>query len=344
MIEKVLITGASGFIGSHVVSYFSDQGVEVICLVQETSDTSFLETLPVEIQYGDIRDQEKINSITMDCTCVIHTAALVKDWGIYDDFFQTNVVGTLNILKACKKNNISNIIITGSCSSYGEENNYSIKDENSPFSPHYPYFLGNIFPCKMNYYRDTKAISISKASSYAAENGLNLTIIEPVWVFGEREFHTGFYEYLKTASSRIPFLPGSMENNFHVIYARDLARAYFLAFQKKLPGVERILIGNPSAEKMDRIYRLFCETAKIRKPRSLPKWSIYPLGFVMELFFTLFSFKDPPLLTRGRVNMFYDNIEYCPQKASRFLDFTCKYSLEQGIARTIKWYQNRNLL
>ena len=88
----------------------------------------------------------------------------------------------------------------------------------------------------MNYYRDSKAIATKKAIEFAKENDLNLTILEPVWVYGEREFHTGFYEYLKDVKNGLPVVPGCKKNKFHVVYAGDVADAFYLVYQKNDQG------------------------------------------------------------------------------------------------------------
>jgi nucleoside-diphosphate-sugar epimerase len=168
---------------------------------------------------------------------------------------------------------------------------------------------------------------------------MNLTVIEPVWVYGEREFGTGFYSYVKAVQGGLRFMPGSTRNLFHVIYAGDLAKGYLLAAQRKLPGVERIIIGSPAAQPMHRVFGLFCQEAGLAPPRYLPKWSIYPVAFGLELGHSLLHIRRPPLLTRGRVNMFYDSILYSTEKARRTLGFECDHTLEQGIPRTVNWYK-----
>lgn len=342
--SKVLITGATGFIGSHVAETFCTQRVTTGCLVRKESSLVNLQGLPVKLEYGDMRNPKSLRKALKGYSSVIHLAAWAHDWGAYETFYQVNVEGTLNLLGAAVENNIRHVIITSSVSVYGEENSFYIKDENSPDKSHYPYFLDQLFPCKMNYYRDTKAVAKEKAIAFAKEQGLNLTILEPVWVYGEREFNTGFLEYLKTVKTGIPFLPGSKKNKFHCIYVKDLARAYYLAFQKKLPGVESIIIGCKEAEKMEKIYTLFSEKAGLRKPKNLAKFLVYPAGFSLELLSTLFCSKNAPLLTRGRVNMFYDNIEYDTRKAERLLGFRAEYSLEEGIERTVNWYREQKLI
>ena len=341
---RVMITGATGFIGSHITRSFCKNQVRVGCLIRKSSSITNLKGLPVEFRTGDIRFLEDLTRAFTGYDWVIHNAAKVADWGNYNEFYQTNVTGTINVLTACVQAGIKNILITGSNSVYGEENSPIIKNEESPYNSHYQYFGDRLFPCKLNYYRDTKALAKREALAFAATHELNLTILEPVWVYGERELNTGFYEYLKTASTGIPFLPGGKHNKFHVIYAEDLAKAYFLAYKKQLTGLNCILIGNEHPESMDRIYGLFCSEAGIKKPGNLPKALIYPAALLMELSHTLVGSESPPLLTRGRVNMFYDNLEFSVEKAKRILGFENSYSLEEGIKRTVLWYKEQGLI
>lgn len=342
--DKVLITGATGFIGSHVAETFCDKGVAVGCLVRRESSLANIQDLPVQLEYGDILDPESLIRACKGYGALIHIAAYARDWGAYETFYRVNVEGTLNVLRSCLASGIRHVILTSSVSVYGEEDCREIKNEDSPWASHYPYFLDALFPCKMNYYRDTKALAKEEAIKFAEKWGLHLTILEPVWVYGEREFHTGFFDYLKTAQSGLPILPGSKRNHFPVIYVKDLARAYYLAFLHGLPGVHSMIIGNREEEKMDRIYTLFCAKAGVKKPGNGPKFIFYPLGFILELWYTLFGGKKAPLLTRGRVNMFYDNIRYATGKAEELLGFVNEYGLEEGMERTVHWYRSRNLL
>ena len=342
--SKVMITGATGFIGSHITRSFCENKVKVGCLVRKDSSITNLEGLSVEFRTGNIRSIEDLTKAFTGYDWVIHNAAKVADWGHYDDFYQTNVVGTVNVLTACVQVGIKNILMTGSNSVYGEENSLFIKNEESPYNSHYQYFGDRLFPCKLNYYRDTKAFAEKEALTFAAAHDLHLTILEPVWVYGERELNTGFYEYLKTAKAGIPFVPGAKQNKFPVIYAGDLARAYFLAYIKQLVGQNRILVGNEQAESMEKIYGLFCSEAGLKKPGNLPKALIYPAALLLELLYTVVNSPNPPLLTRGRVNMFYDNIEFSVEKARRILGFRNSFSLEEGIKRTVLWYQEQGLI
>ena len=342
--NKVIITGGTGFIGSHVAGYFCEEGLNVYCGIRSSGDTSFLKTLPVHLIEFDIHNTESLKAAFQGAECVIHTAGLSNDWSCYDDFYETNVIGTLNVLKACHHNNINDVIITGSVSSYGEENSFVVKNEESPYKPIYKYFLGNVVPSRMNHYRVSKALATQEAIKYAETRGMNLTVLEPVWVYGEREFSSGFYEYMKVVKHGVPCMPGSKKNKFHVIYAKDLARAYHLTYLKKPAGVNRIIIGNTNRDLMDNIYNMFCKEMGVKKPVNIPRYLIYPFGLLLELMAELFQSVKPPLLTRARVNMLYDNIEYSTAKARRQLGFANEYSLEEGIKNTVNWYKLNKLI
>jgi nucleoside-diphosphate-sugar epimerase len=342
--DRILLTGATGFIGSHVLEKLGAAGFQVVALARPESNLSHVRSLQAEVHYGDVRDLPGLRQAVRGCAQVIHTAALASDWAPRQEFYQTNVTGTLNVLEAARLEGVSHVTITGSISSYGEEDSREAKDETSPYRSHYPYFMDAVFASGFNRYRDSKALGTQQATALAREHGMNLTILEPVWVYGEREFGTGFYSYVKAVQGGQRFMPGSTRNLFHVVYAGDLAKAYLLTAQRKPPGVERIIVGGPSAEPMHRIFGLFCQEAGLAPPRRLPKWCIYPIAFGLELVRSLARTRRPPLLTRGRVNMFYDSIQYVTEKARRALGFECDYTLEQGVRRTVSWYKTNHYL
>ncbi|MCP3925315.1 MAG: SDR family NAD(P)-dependent oxidoreductase [Desulfobacterales bacterium] len=341
---KVVITGGNGFIGSHIVHEFVKNGVEVLCLVRKNSQLSNISGLELELVYGDVTSKNSLENLFTGADLVIHNAALSTDWAPYKEFYETNVNGTVNVLESCIEQGVKKVIITGSISSYGEENSSEVKDETSPFNSHYPYFMDKLLPCKMNWYRDTKAFATQKALEIAKKNGINLIILEPAFVYGEREFNTGFYEYVKSAKSGMFIAPGSKKNFFPVIYAGDLAKAYWLTAINKIAGVERIIIANKKNELMSHIFGKFCNIAGVRKPVICSKVLFYLPGIMLEFIYTLLKVKIPPLLTRGRVNMFVDNLEFSTNKAKDILKFESTTSLDDGINKTVKWYKDNNYL
>jgi nucleoside-diphosphate-sugar epimerase len=343
--NKVIITGASGLVGSHIAELFISKDIRPLCMIRKNSSDKFLRSIGAEIVYGDVTNFDSLSDVFSNgAEFIIHTAAKVGDWGKYDDFYNVNVTGSLNILKAAKLHNIKNVIITGSVSCFGEESSSVIKTEEHPYNSHYEYFLGNIFPSGLNFYRDTKAEACSKAKEFAGSNSINLTVLHPAWIYGEREFHSGFYDYLKTVKSGLHWLPGSKKNKFHTIYVRDLAMIYYLAYTRRLQGINEFNAVSPAADYQYKLFDLFCSKAGYSPLHRLPKAVTYPIGLVTELFYTVFKIKSVPLLSRGRVNTFYDNIEYSSEKLTNELGFNPAYSLEESIGNTIRWYKENRYL
>ena len=342
--DIIFLTGATGFIGSHLAEYFSKQGYQVVCGIRQKIAPKFLQSLPIKLVYTDITDLDSIIQATKNASVVIHAAGKVTDWGKWEDFYQANVTGTMNVLAACAANGIKRTIITGSVSCFGEEDFEIPKDEQSPHNPRYPYFLEKIWPSALNHYRVSKSMAAQEAEKFAGENNLNVTVIHPVWVYGEREFSSGFYEYMRFVKTGIPFGPGSRKNYFHVIYVRDLVRAYHLALQNAPKGFNSYIIGNKIVSTQEEIFRLICREMGIRKPFNIPKAIALPIGFAAELAASILKMKSPPFLTRARANIFYDSIFYSTQKAENELSFNCLFSLEDGIKNTVKWYKDNQLI
>ncbi|HRX15571.1 MAG TPA: NAD-dependent epimerase/dehydratase family protein [Spirochaetota bacterium] len=341
--NKVFITGATGFVGPHIVEFFTKNKVPVTCMVRETSDTSSIADLPVTIVYGDIRDKDRLSALMKGHKCVIHNAAHVSDWGDWQSFEDINISGTCNVLEAAAENRIDHIIMTGSISVYGEENSYTVKDEHSPLNSHYNYFLKALFPCKMNYYRDSKKIALVEAQKLAVQYKINLTAIHPGWIFGEGEYNTIFYETIKLIKETFPVAMYG-KNSLFITYAQDIASIMYNVYEKKITGVNNYLVGYSPSIKIKDIIELYCKYVGLKSPVRIPLCIISPVAFIIELIYTLLKIKNPPLLTRGRVKTFYDNLEFSTEKIDKELGFIPQYSVEEAIKRTTDWYKNMGIL
>jgi nucleoside-diphosphate-sugar epimerase len=341
-VKKVLIVGATGFIGSNLLESFYRSGIyHVSVLVRNPGKLSEEMRDKVQVIHGELSDAA---TACKGQDLVVHNAALTKDWGSWSLYKEATIDGTKSVIQACRDAAVPRIIMTGTNSVYGEEDCPEPKDENWPYNPERPYFMGKLIPSSMNYYRISKAEASAWARSYAREHGLNLTILEPAWVYGPGELGGLFSEYLDTIASGLPVMPGSMKNIFPVVYVKDLCQAYLNAAEADLPGVQSILLSNPEKILMGEFFSRLVSKAGLKAPSLLPKWLSMAAGCVLEFLWLLFRAKNPPVLTRARVAMFYDNVDLNPDRARELLGMNQWTSYDDSIAETVSWLHDQGIL
>ncbi|MFA5031941.1 MAG: NAD(P)-dependent oxidoreductase [bacterium] len=341
--NKVFVTGAAGFIGSHLVKKLAKEGNLIVVFVRKKSSLQFINSYirkyNVEVRNGDITNLEETIDAMKGCNVVFHNAAFTADWGDRKDFYKINLEGTENILKAVEINKVKFVVLTSSTAVLGEEDNLEKKREEAPYKPNYPYFLSNIWESNMNDYRYTKMLSEKKAIDFCKKNDISLTVIRPVWVYGPREFHAGPYYFCKSVMEGTKFLPGCKTNKFHTIYVKDLADIMVRILNKKPEGINVFNVGPKTVPTMDEFWRLFCKYLNKNPPVYLPKGLVYPIGLSMEFFYKFFKIKKPPLLTRARVTMGYCNNVYDTSRIMKEIGYYKETSLEEGVKTTVKWWK-----
>jgi len=339
---RVCITGANGFIGSHVADVFAEAGIPVLCQLRPDSSAANLmeEGHDHKLLYSHLDTPEAVECLThafCGLECVIHSAGRSCDWGSYRQFESGNLTATRYVCESALRAGVRRLILTGSISSYGEEHHPEPKREADPYAPRQRYPLSGLFPSAMNHYRETKAEASRWALEFASLHGLQLTLLEPVWIFGERESSSGFLEYLDVARI-LPVVPGCRTNIFPVFYARDLARAYLQVFKNQPQGVEKFIVGSRQQRTMQEVYTTFCLAADIRPPRLLPRLPCMMLGVMLEVLWTLFRIRNPPPISRSRVDMFFDSIPFSAEKFHQTFGPFPETPFEEAVRNVIAWY------
>ena len=182
--NKVLVTGADGFIGSHLVEEMVKKGYPVKAFVFYNSFNSWgwLDTFPkeilneIEIYPGDVRDPNGVRNAVRDCSAIFHLAALIAIPFSYhspDSYIDTNIKGTLNILQAARDYNVERILVTSTSEVYGTAQYVPI-DEKHPVNPQSPYAA-------------TKSAADQLAISYYRSFGTPVSVIRPFNTFGPRQ-------------------------------------------------------------------------------------------------------------------------------------------------------------
>ena len=219
MVKKILVTGADGFIGSHLVEQLISEGFKVKAFVYYNSFNSWgwLDSLPkdvlsqIEIFAGDIRDPNGVRTAMKDCSIVYHLAALIAIPFSYhspDSYVDTNVKGTLNVVQAAKDLSIERILVTSTSEVYGTAQYVPI-DELHPRQPQSPYSASKI-----------GADSI--ADSFYRSFDLPLTIVRPFNTYGPRQ----------SARAVIPTIITQLLNGYTEISLGDITPTRDLLYVK----------------------------------------------------------------------------------------------------------------
>lgn len=317
--KKILVTGADGFIGSHLVEYLIEEGARVKAFVYYNSFNSWgwLDSLPkemlnkIEIFAGDIRDTNGVRTAMKDCSIVFHLAALIAIPFSYhspDSYIDTNVKGTLNILQAARDLGLERILITSTSEVYGTAKYIPI-DENHPRQPQSPYSASKI-----------GADCI--AESFYRSFNLPVTIVRPFNTFGPRQ----------SARAVIPTIITQLLNGKAEIELGELTPTRDLVFVKDtVSGFIEItksieLIGhdcNIATQSEISVGELATELVRQINPSAIIISNEQRLRPVNSEVFRLLGSHE---------------------KLTKHTNWKQKYSLEQGLSETIDWFKNPNNL
>jgi nucleoside-diphosphate-sugar epimerase len=218
---RVLVTGASGFLGSHVAEQLSQSGHEVVALVRKSSNRKFLETLPnLTFAYGAVEDARAVDEAVRGADAIVHSAGLVKARG-ETEFEKTNVEGTKNLLAAAKKHApaLKRFVFVSSLAAVGPSH------DGSPVKP-------DREPQPVTHYGRSKLRA--EQAVLAAKNELPVTVIRPPMIYGPRDNET--FAFFQTVSRRVlPYL-GDGKNTLSIVYVGDAASACVRAIFADVPS------------------------------------------------------------------------------------------------------------
>jgi len=312
--KKVLITGADGFIGSHLTEHLLDEGCEVKAFVFYNSFNSWgwLDTLPkekldrIEIFAGDVRDPNGVRTAIKGCDMVFHLAALIAIPYSYhspDSYVDTNVKGTLNVLQACRDFNVERLLVTSTSEVYGTAQYVPI-NEIHPKQGQSPYSASKIGADFM-------------ADSFYRSFDLPVTIVRPFNTYGPRQSARAVIPTIITQllSGKNEIKLGALHPTRDLLFVKDTVKGF--AEIAKVPG----LIGhevNIATNNEISIGELAQNMIEQINPNAVIKTDEVRMRPDKSEVFRLYG----------------DN-----EKIIEHTDWTCSYSLSAGIAETIEWFK-----
>ncbi len=323
-----LVTGASGFVGSHLVDLLLQKGYEVRALVRKTSSLKWLEGKNVEIHDCGFFDKEGLKTAVNNCDLIFHVAGVVRA-KTPKEFYKGNVETTKNLLEAILETGtkIEKLLVVSSFAANGPA-----KDETGAKEDDEPHPISQ--------YGKSKLEEEKLVRKYFDK--MHVTIVRPPAVYGERE--TDIYLFFKTFKSGIMTMVGFDKKLVSLVHVADLVEGIYLAATSENTDGETFYIGSEKFYTWDEIgdatAKAFGKDAvRIRIPHSV----VYVIGAIAQ-FFSLFS-KRPATFNFEKAREFVQKYQICDTtKAVKKLGYRQKVSLESGIKRTVDWYKEMKWL
>ena len=321
---KALVTGANGFIGSHLVRELLRRGYEVRCLVRHTSDLSSLPGLPVTLYVGDVRDPDTLEEPTKDVDYIFHLAAELMV-ASQDEFEATNTQGTENILLAAQKNaagTLQRFLLTSSQAAVGPNKDPTPVDETAEMSP-------------VSWYGTSK----KKAEKIANEwrNQLPVTIVRPVAVYGERE--KDISQTFGVIESRIQPKLGFQKKYVSMVYVGDLVQGIVMAAESAAAQGETYFLSHPEALTDTAVTRTAGAAMGKKTGLTLPV-PHFLLRLAAPLAELVYHFTgDRPPITRDKVREVSQRFwAVDASKAKRDFGWEAKHALLEGMKKTVAFF------
>lgn len=314
--KTVLVTGAGGFIGSHLVEELARRGYNVRALCQYNSRGSlgWLDSLDPELGsrvncvLGDIRDREFVQEICAGVSTVFHLAALISipySYQAPDSFVQTNVLGTMNVLNAARSHRCDRVVQTSTSEVYGTPSTLPIV-ETHPLQGQSPYSASKIAADKM-------------CESYHRSFNLPVVTLRPFNTFGPRQSTRAVLPTILTQllAGKEEIALGRLDTRRDLTFVKDTVRGFVLAGET--PGIEgeTVQLGTGRAVSIQELFNLACQVTD-RKARVVC---------------------EPERMRPDASEVLV--LQSSPEKAQTLLGWKAETSLEAGVSQTAQWLEER---
>jgi nucleoside-diphosphate-sugar epimerase len=323
---KIMVTGATGFIGRKLSLTLAEMGYQVIALCRNIKHPFLIPHRNIEIVKGDIMHMESLSKAMENCCQVYHTAALAKMWcKNEDDFYNVNVIGTHNVLDCALKLGIDRVVHTSTCGVWGPTLNLPVS-ENDPRAVGF----------EINYER-TKYLAELEVKAFI-EKGLEVVIVNPSRVYGDGPITDSntvgkmVNGYLKGSWH---FIPGDGTAIANYAFVDDVVHGHLMAMQHGKCG-ERYILGGEDVSFNDFFEILRKVTGQRRNLYRVPVKIIKAFSMLEVLKYKLFNL--PPYLLPQFADRLRHNQQYCSEKAKKELNYNITPFLT-GISKTINYLQ-----
>ncbi len=325
---NILVTGAAGFIGSHLVRELRRRCERVVCLVRPGENISRIADLGCRIHTGDLLEKSTLAGAVAGADYIFHLAAVMG--GVAPEtLFRVNHQGTKNLVEACREQGVvpERFLFASSVTVMGPSGKNQLLNEDAPCRP-------------LSVYGKSKLAAEEYLAS--AENTLPYTIIRLPVVYGPGS-DGGMYIFFKLMSKGLQVNVGTLEAT--VCFVWDVVHGMIAAAGNPRTRGETYILGEEKTYQLRQIYQVIAAILGKRTiTLPLPYFVLHVLSFFMEIHSKLT--KSVPIMTREELTMYLKNHywRYDTRKASRDFGFQSRYPFAEGAGITIDWYRRNGYM
>ncbi len=329
MSDPILVTGASGFVGSAVARALLADGERVRVLLRPTSPRTNVAGLDVEIAEGDIRDRASVARALDGCRHLFHVAADYRLWAPDpDDIVRANLDGTRAVMEAARDAKLERIVYTSSVATLKLRQDGVPVDETAPNAP----------DTTIGAYKKSKVLAERLVESMVAE-GLPATMVLPSTPIGPRDVKptpTGRI-VVEAANGR---MPAYIDTGLNLVHVDDVARGHLLAWKRGRVG-ERYILGGQDVSLGDML-RVIAGLVGRKPPTvELPRGPIFPLAYAAELV-ARFTGREP-FATVDALRMAKYRMFFTSAKAEAELGYAAR-PYQDALADAVDWFKRAGMI
>ncbi|MCP4118667.1 MAG: NAD-dependent epimerase/dehydratase family protein [Desulfobacteraceae bacterium] len=328
---KVLVTGATGFLGSHIVDHSFRQNDSVRVLVRKTSNRDYLKRYP-ELEYvtGDLLDIDALKKAVEGVDIVYHSAARATDWGSRRQFMEANYTGSKNVLEACLGAKVKRLVYISSPGVVFDFKDQEMIDESYP----YPEKPGN-------FYAEFKARAEKLILQANGKSGLTTVSLRPHAIWGPRDVSGFFPRFVRMLKERrLKDFTGGKTVLLDMCHVTNAADACILAGRSdKAAGKAYFITDGQTVDSwkfLDRVADLF-EIPRLDKKLNLRFAKLTASIFEIIWRIPRLAENHPPPITRYALEMMTHSTTYSIDAAKRDLGYSPGVSVDKGLALLKKW-------
>ena len=322
---KAFVTGATGFVGSHVARVLAEQGADLRLLVRATSDLRNVDGLKADRVVGDLCDPDSLGTALSGCDVVFHVAADYRLWiRDPDQMYRANVEGTRALLDAARRNGIQRFVYTSSVATMGFTKNGHPADEQSPVS----------LEDMIGHYKRSKFMA-ERVAIGAGQSGMDVVIVNPTTPVGECDVKP-----TPTGRIVVDFLkkkfPAYVDTGLNLVDVRECARGHVRALESGRSG-ERYILGGENLTLKQILDKLATITG-LPSPKLRVPYAVALAAGVVDEVVTGRVMGGEPRATIEAVRMSRKKMFVTSAKAERELGWR-EVPVEKGLRRAVNWFR-----